>query len=190
MIQTIRQALHLLSIRLSNIISRGVLKKITSSTNGNPIIQKAQVTLLKGEVIDGMEFPQTYGFISMPTDGASVIAFFFGGNRDHGTVGTIFDKRYVPDDLEEGESCIYNTVAGTRIYLRKNGDVEIKSGTKIKMDTPLVQLTGRLEADGDIRDNVPTNNHTVKDMRDIFNDHVHPGVFPGAADTQKTTTSQ
>ena len=183
--QLVKQALNLLLLRLSNVISRGILKKITPGKT-----QTAQITLMKDEVFDGIEFPQTFGFISMPLDGAEAIALFFGGNRDHGTIATIFDKKYAPTDLEEGESCIYNKVSGTRIYLRKNGDVEIKSDSKIAITTPLVTMSGHLEVKGDIRDKVDTNSHNIRQMRDIFNDHVHGGVLPGGGLTLEPTTEQ
>lgn len=215
MLQTVRQGLTILANRVRNVLARGTLVKITNGETQGKSTAKAQITVMNGEVIDGIEFPQQFGFISRPIKGAAAIALFFGGNRDHGTVNTIYDKRFAPNDLEEGEVVLYNIITGTKIHLKKEGEILVKSDKEIKLecpntntsitlqedgrivmksnvevvvDTPTVTLTGDLNVEGDIKDKINVNTHNVRNMREIYNDHKHGGVSPGGAETFEPDT--
>ncbi len=150
-------------------ISRGIVK---NSDEGKKT-RTLQLTLMADEVRSDIEHPQEYGFSSAPLEGAEAIAIFMGGNRDHGSVTHVFDKRYRPTDLEPGEVCLFDDL-GTKIKLKRGNKIEITASTDVKIISPKVIMTGDLEVDGNIIDNKPSNNNTVKDMRDIYNGHTHP----------------
>lgn len=105
--------------RFNNMLSRGKLEKITDDKTPT-----AKINLMADELYDGLEFPQTWGFASRPPTGSEVIAAFFGGNRDHGTILTAFDKNTFPSELEDGDVMIWN---GTNsiVKIKANGDILI-----------------------------------------------------------------
>ena len=71
-------------------ISRAVLSAISDGAG----IQLVQVKLLEGEVRDGVERFQNYGFTSVPLPGAEGIMACVSGNRDHGVIVAMDDRRY------------------------------------------------------------------------------------------------
>ncbi len=197
--------------RLNNVLCRGILDSVTSGKRPT-----AKVSLLSSETYDGIEFNNDWGFICCPPqDGnTELLLAFIGGQRDQGSVLKSFNraksfKALNNIDLADGESAIYNKVAGNYIYLKANGEMLIKhnvSGTFIKIladgsitisatdqsvtiDAPEVTLTGNLTVNGDILDNSGINSNTVKDMRDIYNEHDHGGVSPGGSDTDDPNQS-
>lgn len=159
--------------KISNLFSRGVVTRTTSTTK----TQKLQMSMMADESRDDIEHPQEYGHASVPLEGAETIAGFYGGNKDHGSVLRVFDKRYHPRDLEPGESCIYNH-EGTRVNLRNGGIVEIIAGTEVTITVPKLTISGDLEVHGNITDNKGSNTRTVKGMRDVYNVHTHGGGVP------------
>lgn len=155
--------------KISNVLARGVVKLVKSSLK----TQQLQVSLLADETRSDIEHPQEYGFTSYPIEGAEAIAGFIGGNRDHGTILCVFDKRYRPTDLASGEVCIYDHL-GTRITLKSGNKIEIIASTEIDIISPLVKITGDLQVTGDITDRTGSNADTIHGMRQIYNSHTHP----------------
>ena len=70
--------------------------------------QRLQVTLLAGELKDGLEHFQPYGFTSAPLPGAEALVQFLGGNRGLGVATVVSDGRSRPRTLNEGEIAIYH----------------------------------------------------------------------------------
>lgn len=135
--------------RISNIVSRGVVKR-TDDTKG---IQEIQAECLSDEVRDGIENMQTFGFASHPDDGAECVVLFPGGSRDVGFVVAMGDRRYRVK-LEKGEACVYD-MTGSKMLLKKNGDIELTpSSGKLK-------INGDIEATGDVvAGTISLQNHT------------------------------
>lgn len=126
-------------VRLSNLISRGVVKR----TNDDPGVQEVQAELLTDEVRDELEHMQFFGFASNPDDGAECLVAFPGGDRSMGFVLATADRRYRVK-VEKGEVALYDKT-GSKVLLKKNGDIElVPSSGKVK-------VTGDLEATGDVR---------------------------------------
>ncbi|HJY23695.1 MAG TPA: phage baseplate assembly protein [Hanamia sp.] len=176
--------------RLNNILCRGILTGVKPAKTPT-----ASVTLFNDEKYDGIEFAQDFGFISYPPDDGQteVLVAFLGGQRDHGTILKAFNKQKALNlPLEKGECAIYNKVTNTYILLKADGTILIKTDADegVKIEAEKVTITGDLFVNGDIIDNTETNNNTVKDMRDIYNEHVHGGVAPGGAETLATTDTQ
>lgn len=191
MIQEIKQTAKRAMTLINNMLCRGILKEVTAAKTPT-----AKVTLLDGETYDGIEFAQDFGFISNPpADGKTeTISIFFGGQRDHGTILKAFNKdksfkNLNPDvTLEQGECAIYNKIANTYILMKADGSILIKSDTKLRVEAPLVEMTGDLTVTGDILDNDETNTDNVRGMRNIFNAHRHSGVQTGGGNTNVPTT--
>src|SRR3970282_1648324 len=58
--------------------------------------QRLQVTLLAGELTDGVERMQEYGFSSVPVAGAEAAVLAIGGLRSHLVAIAVDDRRYRP----------------------------------------------------------------------------------------------
>jgi len=151
--------------RIMNMLSRG---KLTMVGDGDGI-QRLQVAVLDGETRDGVERFQQYGFSSHPQPGAEVVMVSLGGNRDHPIVIAVDDRRTRPTGAQAGETAIYND-AGVSILLAQDGSVLITAPGKVRIDAPLLEVTG------DVRDRCDGAGRTMQEMREIYNRHVHPGT--------------
>lgn len=135
--------------------------------------QLLQVGLQADEVKDGIEHLEPYGFTARPHAGAEGLAVFLDGDRSHGLVIAVADRRYRLRGLEAGEVALY-TDEGDTLVLRRGriaelttGTFLVKAGTKVRFETPLVETTGEL------LDRAGSNTRTVAGMREVFNDHPH-----------------
>ncbi len=146
-------SIKLLMRKISNSLSRGKLLKLTPGTS-----TVAKVGLFANEVYDGLEYPQDFGFKSAPPVGAEVLAAFLAGNRDHGTILRMFMRSLIPDDLEEGETMLYN-FADASVKLDKNSNIIIKTADStvtvnndgtVVIDALSVSITGDLVVGGTI----------------------------------------
>ena len=95
--------LRRLSVRLAGVVSRAVVKRVDDSKKR----QIVQAGLLEGETREGLEHYQPYGFTSVPHAGAEGVALFAGGERDHGLLVAVDDRRYRLTGLENGEVALY-----------------------------------------------------------------------------------
>ena len=124
MISTFERLSRELRRRVMLMVGRAVLTVVNDSTD----LQTVQVEGLLGEVIDGAERMQMYGFTSHPLKGADVLVLAVGGVRQHPVV-LIDDRRHRVKDLEEGEVCLYSHLdeAGNmhRIILKEDRSVEV-----------------------------------------------------------------
>jgi len=161
-IKAINKVTAPLARRVGLMVARGVL----SLANDALKLQSVQVKLLDGEVRE-MERFQDYGFTSAPLVGAEVAAVFVGGNRDHGLVLAIDDRRYRIKGLQAGEVAIYDDL-GHAITLTRAGIVISGASHSINIvNCPQVVVTG-----GDvIADGISLKTHK------------HGGVAAGAAQT-------
>lgn len=171
MSQLINKLLQPIQRRVRLMISRAVLTLVNDGAG----IQVVQVKLLAGEVRDSVERMQDYAFTSVPHAGAEGVMACVSGDRDHGIVIVMDDRRHRPTDLKSGESAMYDDL-GQRIHLTRDGivitgaglPVTIKDTPKVRMETPLLEVTG------DIKDRCDTDGRTMSGMRDIYNGHTHP----------------
>ncbi|ERH56414.1 phage baseplate assembly protein V [Pseudomonas simiae] len=136
---------------LKNILVRGTL----SLVDGLKKLQELQVKLLAGEIKDGMEHFEPYGFTSSAHAGAEVLAGFFGGNRSHGVVLCVADRRFRLQALKSGEVALY-TDEGDKLHFKRGREIEIecmvlkvKAETAVEFDTPEIRTTGKIVSAGD-----------------------------------------
>lgn len=136
---------------LKNILVRGTL----SLVDGLKKLQELQVKLLAGEIKDGMEHFEPYGFTANAHAGAEVLAGFFGGNRSHGVVICVADRRFRLQGLKGGEVALY-TDEGDKLHFKRGRVIEIetmtlkvKAETAVEFDTPEIRTTGKIVSAGD-----------------------------------------
>lgn len=136
---------------LANVLARGVVALANSASK----LQSLQLRLLAGEVKDGVEHLEPYGFTSCPKSGAEALAGFIGGDRSHGVVIMVSDRRFRLQGLKPGEVALY-TDEGDRLHFKRGRvlDIEtvtlnVKASESVNFDTPLIKTTGRIESDGD-----------------------------------------
>ena len=118
-----------MSGRFDDILARGVV----TVADGSKKMRVVQVRLLADEIRDDLEHVEPYGFTSEPKDDGAPEAFalFFGGDRSHGVVFCVADRRFRLKNLAPGEVALYDDI-GQKVHLTRSG---------IVVETP-----GKLEA--------------------------------------------
>lgn len=152
----VRRLLAPLSSRIRLLVGRCVLSAVNDSSG----IQEMQAQVLAGETREGLERVQDYGITSVPLPGAEGVALFVGGNRDHGFVIKVDDRRYRIHPLEQGEVALYTVDDqedhGHRIVLKRGGVVEVQGDilnlrgeTRVRISGDEVEIHAdtRLETD-------------------------------------------
>ena len=154
-------------------VGRAVLTTI-KDTQG---YQKLQISLLSGDVADGIDRLQNYGFTSVPKAGADAILVCVGGTHDNGIVIACDDKRYRLKGLENGEVAIY-TDEGDKIHLKRGNNIEITTQT-LKVNGKLT-VTGNIESAGEIKGT------EVKAGQIALTTHKHTSTAPGSPTSPPT----
>ena len=139
-VQDIQRILRPLRTKVSLLVGRAIL----AAVNDAEMTQKLKLSLLSDEVATDVERFEEYGFSTYPLEGAEAVAAFLNGNRDHGIVLCVHDRRHRPQDMEEGEVKLY-THEGAHLWLKQDRNLEL-SGNDM-----LVQLSGgaTVEVSGD-----------------------------------------
>lgn len=134
-----------------NFLARGVL----SLVNAGSKLQGLQMRLTADEVKDGMEHFEPYGLTSNPHPGAEGLAAFLNGDRSHGVVICVSDRRFRLQGLKSGEVALY-TDEGDYLHFKRDRVIEVstltlkvKAETAVEFDTPVIRTTGRIESAGD-----------------------------------------
>jgi phage baseplate assembly protein V len=102
--------------RFSDFFARGVM----TLADGMKKMRSVQVRLLADEVRDDLEHVEPYGFSSEPHPDAEAFALFFDGDRSHGVVLCIADRRYRLKPLKTGEVAIFDDL-GQKVHLTRDG---------------------------------------------------------------------
>lgn len=115
--------------RLSNMIARGTVTLVDAATK----MQSLQLRLLAGESKDKVEHFEPYGFTSQPNPGAECLALFLDGDRSHGVVVCVADRRYRVKGLTTGEVILHDD-QGQSVYLMRSGiRLTDKAGSTVQM---------------------------------------------------------
>jgi phage baseplate assembly protein V len=139
-------------------------------------LQRVQVVVLEGEVRGGVERIQQFGLSGHAPAGADVLVVSIGGNRDHPVAVAVDHRAHRPAGLQEGETAVYNAHQVV-LTLHADGSLVIAAPTKVRIETPLLEVTG------EVRDRCDSGGITMADMRDVYDAHVHGGVQPGGGQT-------
>lgn len=173
-LRNLQRLLEPLRQRVALMVGRGVVKRVKDSAP----LQTCQVSLLAGELRDQVERFQEFGFSSYPKEGAEAVVVFVGGNRDHGLIVGVDDRRY-RIKISEGEVVLYNAF-GDFFRLYDDGRAEIQASARVELTAPLVHVTGDVVVDGDITDlaGSPGDGSSMELIRDMFNVHHHGSGNP------------
>ena len=122
------------------------------------------------------------GFSSGLPAGTDVVLAFLGGDRSSPVVIATNHQGFRHADLQPGETVVYNQW-GLYVHLTENGisvdakgqDVTVNNAKNLTATaTEQVKLiTPKLLVTGDVIDNCETNDKTLKQLRDAYNDHDH-----------------
>ncbi|MDH0132814.1 phage baseplate assembly protein V [Pseudomonas asiatica] len=160
---------------IASVLARGVVVLANSARK----LQALQLRITAGEVKDDIEHLEPYGFTACPKDGAEALVGFFG-DRSHGVVILVADRRFRLQGLKPGEVALY-TDQGDSLVFRRGRVIEIetmtlkvKAGESVDFDTPIIRTTGRIESGGD---------QVAAGISQI--EHVHDGVLNGEGSTNK-----
>lgn len=133
---------------VANLLAPGVVLLVDDAKK----VQELQVGLLAGETRTGLRRLQGYGFSSHPLAGAEALAAFVGGNRDHGFVIALDDRRYRMK-LAVGEVSIFDD-QGQKVHLTRAGivietaqPITVK-GSAITLDAPETTIKGNVIVEG------------------------------------------
>lgn len=164
--------------RIGNMLARGSV----AAASGARKMRTLQLRLLAGETVDDIEHFEPYGYTSEPLPGAEAIAAFFDGDRSHGVVLVVADRRYRLTGLQAGEMAIHDD-QGQKVHLTRTGIVidganlplmirnvptaTVKAATKVRFETPLLEVTGQ------IKDLSDSTGETMAAMRSTYNSHTH-----------------
>lgn len=161
--------------RISGMLARGAVAAADAAGK----VQRLQLRLLADEVKGDMEHAEPYGFTAVPHAGAEALAAFLGGDRSHGVVIAVSDRRYRVAGLAAGEVCVYDDV-GHRVTLTRAGIVIDGGGHVVTVtNTSKLRVEADIEATGEITDRVSTGGKSMANMRNTYNTHTHPGDSGG-----------
>ena len=129
-LEIVNRMLAPLRNRIAHLVARAVVRIVTDGGQ----LQTLQIDALDGETREGVERMQSYGFTSVPLDGAEAVVLFVGGRRDHGLAVAVDDRRYRPTGLQAGEVCIYNK-DGPAVLLKSNRMVATAPEVRLGSDS-------------------------------------------------------
>lgn len=163
--------------RVLMMIARGVLRGV----NDDGKRQLLQVELLQGELRDGVERMQNYGFNSHPT-GGDVAALSVAGNREQIIVLAVDDRRYHLV-LQPGEVAMFDDL-GNKVELLRDM-VKITAVQHCEVEAPTTLLKSAVTIDGSltVNGNVATTGTITNNGKNIGSTHTHPGDSGGTTGT-------
>ncbi len=189
-----------LATRIRNVAARGIIKIVNDKTK----IQQIQASLLAGELKDGIEHYQDYGFTSVPIAGMETLVVFCGGDRSNGVVVAVGDRKFRLKEMQPGEVALYTdegdiiklargrkiqvstthlevTAAEDIAYNTKN--MNINATESVNITTPVINASQNISAGGEVNDKTGT----MTAMRGVYNGHTHPGDSGGQTGAPSAT---
>jgi phage baseplate assembly protein V len=183
--------------RLSNMVARGSVSLVNAATK----MQSLQLRLLAGESKDDVEHFEPYGLTSHPQPGAECVALFLDGDRSHGVVVCVADRRYRVKGLASGEVILHDD-QGQSVYLMRggikltdkagstvvmqgdgSGSMTFAAGLTINANSKIVgtlEVTQNITSDASITAAQDVGDQggvkTMAGMREIYNRHTHAGT--------------
>lgn len=119
-----KSAFRAINRSITNLLARAVVTGLNSASK----CQMVQVDLLAGESKENVEHLEPYGFTSAPLTGAEGFSLFPDGDRSHGVILMVSDRRYRIKGLQGGEVCLF-TDEGDTLTFKRGNTVELKTKT-------------------------------------------------------------
>ena len=178
-------------------VGRGRVKTVVDDGN----VQFVQVVLGQLETRDKTPRLAEYGFASSPPVDSDAIVLFVAGDRSNGVVVATGHQASRLKNLARGEAAIYDD-QGRWIWIKRDS-IEIEAGekpinitnatvvtieatTKVRLETPKLEVTGEITAGGNITDVV----RSMAADRAKYNVHKHTGVTVGGGTSGPTDTPE
>ncbi|MFC3674654.1 phage baseplate assembly protein V [Ferrovibrio xuzhouensis] len=120
------RAINRLLAPLARRVLMMVARVVLTQARDHAPVQAVQISLLADEVKDNVEYLQAFGFSSVAPAGARGVAVFPAGDRSHGVVLVLDDRKRQPKALAAGESMLWDML-GKFIHLRADGSLHIKA---------------------------------------------------------------
>ena len=153
--------------RISNMLGRGRL--LAADYTGK--IPRLQIRLLHGEIKQDVEWLEQYGFYSNAKKGAEIFAAFLDGDRSHGVVIKVADRRFRLAGMQDGDVALADDL-GHVVHLTREGIVINGNGNPLTMtNLEKLRVESSIEATGDIKDNCDSSGKTMANMRAKYNAH-------------------
>jgi phage baseplate assembly protein V len=179
MMQAFIRLLEPLRRRIALMVTRAVV----TSVNDVMKLQSVQVKMLSGETRE-YERLQQYGFSAKPYTGSDALVLCIDGNREHGLVISVDDKRYRLASLEEGAVALYNK-DGASVHLKKDGEILVSSGAgdtiEMTKDREIkITAQSKVAIDATVIELGATALEAVlkgESFMTCFNSHMHTGGF-------------
>ena len=151
-----RKAVSPITDKIKNALSRAVVRFVENSYK----TQRVQLEVFKGEIKDGVEHFEPYGFTSFPLVGAEAILAAIGASRGHGVALLVHDPRYRPRAGTAGDAAMFHymddpeampedatarltatVVGGKRTLVGRFDRIDLKCGrSRLLMEDGFVQL--------------------------------------------------
>lgn len=182
----LRAALDPIKRRIAMAVSRSVVRLVKDDESR----QRLQVEILKGELRDGVERAQDYGFTSHPLAGCDAIIVCGGGSREQAIAVVVDDRRYRLK-LQPGEVAMYDDLGNAVKLLRDK--VHVVGMQEIHAEAPTVRVgatTVIIDADSTtfnsdlaVNGNTTFNGQVTANGKRIDETHTHSGVQTGGGNT-------
>lgn len=173
--------------RLQRNLARLWLRAVIQRLNNTTACQQADISMIAGETKASMEYLEPYSFTSTAHAGAEGVALFLAGDRSHGIVINVTDRRYRLKGLKSGEGAIY-TDEGDSIVLKRGRLIEATTETfilnaknKVVLNTALIETPGAIKAEKSITSAAEVQDKVgaLSTMRKQYNSHAHSGDSGG-----------
>lgn len=186
----LRAALDPIRRRIAMAVSRAVVRLVKDEESR----QRLQVEILKGELRDGVERAQDYGFTSHPLPGCDAIIVCGGGSREQAIAVVVDDRRYRLK-LEAGEVAMYDDLGNAVKLLRDK--VHVVAVQEVHVEAPTVRVTSTtviidadtttVNSDLTVNGNTTFNGQVSANGKRIDDTHTHGGVQTGGGNTGAVT---
>ena len=133
--RAVGQAMKPLHDRMMNAFSRVILENIDDAQKR----QIVQASILHGELKDGIERMQQYGFSSVPLPGCEALAICIGGNKDHTVVIAAEHREHRKNEGEPGDVFVYHYLGGY-IHFKANKDIVIHSEETVRIEGKRIEI--------------------------------------------------
>lgn len=133
-------------------VAMSIARFVLESTDDSPKMQLMKTKLMADEVRTDVERFQNYGFTSHPQDGAEGVVIFPNGERAHGLIVAVDDRRFRLVKMAKGEVAMY-TDEGDKIHFKRGNIIDVETKTLNIIATDSVNINTKdynLTATGNI----------------------------------------
>jgi phage baseplate assembly protein V len=161
--------------RLNRAVKMASAQGTITSTDDSGEVQLLQVRISPVETRDNTPAIYAYGYSSRPLVGAQAALTSGQGDRSQTVAQATHDGRYRWRNLAAGE-VVLSTHEGDSVHFREGRIVAITCGTELRIDCPLVTITGDVRVQGDvIAGTISLRNHRHNDV-EFGNDESGPPI--------------